>query len=101
MTKIKQGDLFIQSDTLCTCQQVQHALTELEYTEALHQASRIKDLILDHGWNLTYNYIHYLDKVEGNCNAWSVTNSPYLRMRGNFQEEVKAVTIPIERKYKL
>jgi len=97
MTKEIQQDLFIESNIDCECE-VNHALTRTEFENALKQANRIKKLILDHGWNLSKNYYHYMDKVNNNCNAWSLKNSPYLVLRSLYQEEVKTIAIPLERK---
>ena len=97
MTDFKQRDLFIQSDILCKCDGVRHALTFAEFIENINQIRRIKQLVLDNGWDLSLIYYRYLDPLDHDCNAWKIGNSRYLAMRGNFTEEIKQATIPLER----
>ena len=97
MTKEIQQDLFIESKINCECE-VKHALTRTDFEIALKQISRIRKLILDHGWNLSKNYYHHMDKLSNNCNVWDLKNSPYLVLRSLYQEEVKTIAIPLERK---
>jgi hypothetical protein len=97
MKKTNQEDLFIESEILCQCSRTKHALTYAEYANTLSEAHRIKKLILDHGWDLQVNYFHYMDKTNGQCNAWNTENSPYLCLRANNQEEVEKATISLLR----
>jgi hypothetical protein len=94
-----QEDLFIKSYIPCKCGVVNHALQETEMKASLKKAIRIKKLILDHGWGLNINYYYHMDKLNGHCNAWNVTNSPYLIMRAGYQEEINETDIPLERKH--
>jgi len=99
MTKAKQGDLFIQSDIPCNCAKTKHAHTETEFITHIDQIQRIKQLVLDNGWDLSYIYYRYLDPLNYDCNAWDIENNKYLGMRGKFTKRVEKVIIPLERKY--
>ena len=90
-----QGNLFIKGDIPCKCV-TRHAFTEYEFKDALFQANRIKQLILDHGDNLPNNYYHYLGKTDSNCDAWDHKNEDYLILRSRFHKEVEEATIPLD-----
>ena len=98
MIKAKQGDLFIQSDIPCNCEKTKHAHTEIEFETHINQIQRIKQLVLDNGWDLSYIYYRYLDPLNYDCNAWDIENNKYLAMRGKFTKKVEKETIPLERK---
>lgn len=94
MTEDKQLDLFIKSNIKCKCKNP-HALTAYEFEDAIRRAERIKNLITQHGWNLSRNYYHCMNKLDSSCNAWNVDNSPYLILRADYQDRVNKISIPI------
>jgi len=97
MTENDQLELFIKSNIKCKCQNP-HALTDHEYEDTIRRVTRIKKLIIQHGWDLSRNYHHYMNKLDSSCNAWNVDNSPYLILRADYQDRVNEISIPVTRR---
>jgi hypothetical protein len=92
---MKQLELFILSDEPCRCDLVNHSLTEHDYRENLIKLEKIKDMILNTGFDLSSNYYYFHNKLNLDCNAWKENNIPYLTMRSSFRDELKKIYIPL------
>jgi len=80
----------------CECKASEtHVFTSEEYGDAVKNCQLFSSLIKDHGWNLSVNYHCNFNKINGECNAWDVDNTPYLVLRGQAQDRYDWSGIPI------
>jgi len=93
----EQLDLFIESDILCTCYNVNHALTRTDYQLAIDKLKIIKEIITSTGWDVSSVYYYYKDMVQPDCNAWNNKNTKYLNMRYYFYKQHKEIELNVKR----
>ena len=96
---MQQLELFVMSDLPCECPTANHILTVYETIDCLNHVERIKNLIVDNGFQLSFNYFEALNKVNEVCTAWKPENAIYLGMRSQFHKRMKEVTLPLLNPY--